>query len=105
MLQDSFLTGQQDMQARALAEARLDADRMILAINSAVKVDANLLSSDEQVQVGKLIADVANARAFDDVISIEAATKELSKGTEVFAARRMNRGIRQALAGKNIEAI
>ena len=105
MLQDSFLTGQQDMRARALAEARLDAERMILAINSAVKVDADLLSSDEQVQVDKLVADVVNARAFDDVISIEAATKELSKGTEVFAARRMNRGIRQALAGKNIEAI
>ena len=36
---------------------------------------------------------------------IEAATKALADGTEAFAAMRMNRGIQQALAGKNIETV
>ncbi|MBS3998333.1 MAG: Fe-S protein assembly chaperone HscA, partial [Hydrogenophaga sp.] len=36
MLQDSFATAQQDMQARALVEARVDADRMVAATRSAL---------------------------------------------------------------------
>ena len=48
MLQDSFATAQADMQARALAEARVDADRMLLATRSALDADGDLLSPDER---------------------------------------------------------
>ncbi len=105
MLQDSFSTAQQDMQARALAEAQVDADRMVLATQSALAADADLLSPNERAQIDTLVIAVSYARTHGDAASIEAATQTLAKGTEAFAAQRMNRGIRQALAGKNIEAV
>ena len=105
MLQDSFSTAQQDMQARTLAEAQLDADRMILATRSALAADADLLVAEELKEVQGLMADLASAREHGDAATIEAATQALAKGTEAFAAQRMNRGIQKALAGKNIEAV
>jgi molecular chaperone HscA len=105
MLQDSFSTAQQDMQARALAEARVDADRMLLATRSALAADADLLAAGEMSQIDLLMQAVANAREQGDAASIEAANQALAKGTESFAAQRMNRGIQKALAGKNIEAV
>jgi molecular chaperone HscA len=105
MLQDSFSTAQQDMQARALAEARVDADRMLLATQSALNADADLLEADEKLSIDTLMAAVASARADADAATIEAANQALAKGTENFAAQRMNRGIQKALAGKNISAV
>ena len=105
MLQESFSTAQQDMQARALAEARVDADRMLQATQSALNADADLLEAEEKVEIDTLMAAVASARADADAATIEAANQALAKGTESFAAQRMNRGIQKALAGKNISAI
>ena len=105
MLQDSFSTAQQDMQARTLAEAQLDADRMILATRSALAADADLLVAEELKAVQGLMADLAAAREQGDAATIESATQALAKGTEAFAAQRMNRGIQKALAGKNIESV
>ncbi|MDO8440805.1 MAG: Hsp70 family protein, partial [Polaromonas sp.] len=105
MLQESFSTAQQDMQARALAEARVDADRMILATRSALAADADLLTDEEQAEIDRLLAELARTRQHGDAAQIEAAVKALADGTENFAARRMNSGIRQALAGKNIETV
>ena len=105
MLQESFSTAQQDMQARALAEAQVDADRMVLATQSALAADADLLSPNEHTQIGSLMAGLTNARAHGDAATIEAATQALAKGTEAFAALRMNRGIQKALSGKNIETV
>ncbi len=105
MLQDSFSTAQQDMQARALAEAQVDADRMLLATQSALDADADLLSPNERAQIDSLMVGLADTRANGDAAAIEAATKALANGTEAFAAERMNKGIQKALAGKNIEAV
>ena len=105
MLRESFSTAQQDMRSRALAEAQVDADRMILATRSALAADSDLLSATECSQIEALIAGVAIARANGDAAAVEAATKALAQGTEAFAAQRMNRGIRKALAGKNIESV
>ena len=105
MLQDSFSTAQQDMQARALAEAQVDADRMILATQSALAADADLLSPNERAQIANLMVGLADRRANGDAAAIEAATQALAQGTEAFAAHRMNRGIQKALAGKNIESV
>ena len=105
MLQESFSTAQQDMQARALAEARVDADRMLQATQSALNADADLLEADEKLTIDTLMAAVASARVDADAATIEAANQALAKGTENFAAQRMNRGIQKALAGKNISAV
>ena len=105
MLQDSFSTAEQDMKARAVVEARVDADRMWLATQSALDADGDLLSADERQHVHALMAATLAAKSLDNAAEIEAATEALAKGTEAFAAQRMNRGIQHALAGKNIETL
>ncbi len=105
MLQDSFATAEDDMRARALVEARVDADRMLLATQSALDADGDLLPPADHAAIKVLMAAVAAARPLEDAAAVVAATEALAKGTEAFAAMRMNRGIRQALAGKNIETV
>ncbi len=105
MLQDSFSTAEQDMKARALAEARLDVDRLWLATQSALQADGDLLTADERRTVDDLMAAALQSKTLDDAAAIEAATDALAKGTEAFAAQRMNRGIQQALAGQHIETL
>jgi molecular chaperone HscA len=105
MLKESFSTAQDDMRARALVEARVDADRLLIAIHSALDADGDLLTSAERAAVDIAMQAVDSARLGDDVGSIEAVSKSLANATEAFAAMRMNRGISQALAGKNIENI
>jgi len=105
MLQESFSTAQADMRARAIAEARLDADRLLLAIGTALDADADLLTDSERDSIQALIKEVHAVHALEDAAAVEAATKALADGTQSFAAIRMNRGIQQALAGKNIETV
>jgi len=105
MLQESFSTAQQDMQARALVEARVDADRMLLATQSALDADGALLSADEREGIDALMDRLRRAQSSGDAAVIEAATKALADGTEAFAARRMNAGITRALAGRQIESL
>ncbi len=105
MLQDSFTTAQADMKARALVEARVDADRMVEATLSALRADSDLLSADEQTGIQTLMDTVRRvASGSEEAADIEAATQALAKGTEAFAAMRMNRGISRALAGTRIDA-
>jgi molecular chaperone HscA len=105
MLQDSFATAQQDIAARALVEARVDAERMIAATRSALSVDADLLVPAERQAIDALMDQLALSLSSTEAAVIEAATDALAKGTEAFAAMRMNRGIQQALAGKKLEEV
>nr|MDP2191674.1 Fe-S protein assembly chaperone HscA [Rhodoferax sp.] len=105
MLQDSFTTADADMKARALIEARVDADRMLLATQSALAADGDLLSAADFTKIDALMSEVRIAHTLEDAALIEAATQSLAKGTEAFAALRMNRGIQHALAGKNIATV
>lgn len=105
MLQDSFNTAQQDMAARALVEARVDADRMIAATRSALAADGDLLDVAERDAIDTLINTLAAVSADGSAADIEAATQALAKGTEAFAAQRMNRGIQHALAGRKVEEV
>ena len=105
MLQESFSTAEHDMQQRALVEARVEADRMWLATQSALKADGDLLDAAQRAQIDALMATLLNAKSLTDAKAIEAATEALAKGTEAFAAMRMNRGIQTALAGQNIDTL
>jgi molecular chaperone HscA len=106
MLQDSFATAQIDMQARALVEARVDADRMLIATQSALRADGHLLDPAQSNAIALLLNGLqATLRESQDAGTIEQATEALAKGTEAFAADRMNHGIQQALSGKNIAAL
>ncbi len=105
MLKDSFSTAQQDMQARALVEARVDADRLLLATRSALAVDGSLLDSAERAEIDLAMRASEESLASTDAAHIEAVSKALAQATEAFAAARMNHSIAQALAGKNIANI
>jgi molecular chaperone HscA len=105
MLQDSFKTAEQDIKTRALVEARVDADRMWLATQSALQADGDLLSEEERSHIESLMAATLEAKKLEDAAAVEAATEALAKGTEAFAAQRMNRGIQNALSGQHIESI
>ncbi|MDZ4163047.1 MAG: Fe-S protein assembly chaperone HscA [Burkholderiales bacterium] len=106
MLQDGFTTAQADMQARAVVEARVDADRMLLATRSALKADSDLLTTDERTAIDHLMAQLEQVlETATQAADIEASTKALAQGTEAFAAQRMNRGIGRALAGRRIDTM
>ena len=106
MLQEGFATAQQDVRTRALVEARVDADRMLIAIDSALQADGDVLSATERAAIDGLAQTLKSLRdTSEDAAEIEAATQALAKGTEAFAAQRMNRGIREALAGKNVDKL
>jgi molecular chaperone HscA len=105
MLQESFSTAAADMQARALVEARVDADRMLLATQSALNADGDLLDADERAAIESLMEALRKAHKSDDAAVVEAATKALADGTEAFAAQRMNQGIARALSGRKLESL
>ena len=106
MLQDSFTTAEADMQARARVEARVEADRMLLATQSALDADGDLLEPAERAGIEALMQTLrATAASEADAKAIEAATKALADGTEAFAAARMNRGIQKALAGRKVKSL
>ena len=106
MLQDSFSTAEADVKARALVEARVDADRMLLATQSALDADGALLSQEERAEVDALMLSLRGIAANStDAAAIEAATQALADGTEAFAAMRMNASIQKALAGKSVHGL
>mgnify|MGYP000196810830 CR=1 FL=1 len=106
MLQESFTTAEADMKSRALAEARVDADRMLLATQSALDADGTLLNEDERIAIADLMKLLGSTLATSqDAKMIEDATTTLAKGTEAFAAERMNHSIQKALAGKDVTTI
>ncbi len=105
MLQDSFASADIDMKLRALREEQVEAERIVLATESALENDGDLLSADERTAVTDLI-QAARAQALgDDHIAIRAAVDALARGTEEFAARRMDRSVRSALAGRKLDEV
>ena len=105
MLRDGFSHAEDDLAARKLREARVEAERMVLATGSALRADGHLLSDAERSTVEALVASLRSIASGEDADAIEAATEALAEGTEAFAAARMNQGLRQALAGRRIDDV
>ncbi|KQQ96706.1 Fe-S protein assembly chaperone HscA [Massilia sp. Leaf139] len=114
MLQDSYSSAQVDMQMRALREEQVEAERILLATQSALDSDAGLLDETEQGAVAGLLQAVRDAIATSNDTAIEPglrqnalhdAVQALAHGTEEFAARRMDKSVRMALAGKSLNEV
>ncbi len=105
MLREGFAQADADAVARSLREARVEAERMVLATRSALSADADLLTDAERSAIDALIVQTQHIAQSEDHHAIDAAVKALADGTEAFAAMRMNRGIRKALAGRSVEEI
>jgi molecular chaperone HscA len=105
MLKESFGSAEQDMLVRALREARVEAERMVLATRSALAADGDLLGERERADIEALVFAVESVAQGENHHAINAAVEGLARGTEMFAAERMNRGIRQALSGRKVEEV
>jgi molecular chaperone HscA len=105
MLKDSFSNAADDAKRRVLRELQVDAQRLLEAIDAALREDAHLLEATERERVD---ADIAKLKAVidsDDRAAIDAAMHQLSHTTEDFAARRMDQSVKRALAGKKLEEL
>jgi molecular chaperone HscA len=105
MLRASIDNAQDDMERRLLTEARVEARRAVNAVQAALAADADLLSTEEQARINETIDVVERAMSSTDRAAIQGAAEELEHRTKIFAERRMDRGIRKALAGRAVADI
>ncbi|MCT7327930.1 Fe-S protein assembly chaperone HscA [Ralstonia mojiangensis] len=105
MLKEGFQSAEDDMRRRALVEERVEGERLLEALSQALAADGDLLSPEERAAIDTEIAALRATMQGEDHRAIKDAVDALSHGTDEFAARRMDRGIRKALAGKRIEEL
>ncbi|MGR5195728.1 Fe-S protein assembly chaperone HscA [Vibrio rotiferianus] len=106
MLRDSMAFAKEDMQARALAEQRVEADRVIEGLIAAMQADGDeLLSETEKQELLRVIESLIELRNGDDVSAIEQGIKDTDKASQDFASRRMDKSIRAALSGQSVNDI
>ncbi|PHV16562.1 Fe-S protein assembly chaperone HscA [Janthinobacterium sp. BJB303] len=110
MLQDSYTSADVDMVARALREEQVEAERILLATQSALDEDGGLLDDAERAAVDGLMNKVRDAiiqsqSGAIDHQALKRAIEALADGTEDFASRRMDRSVRTALTGKTLDQV
>jgi molecular chaperone HscA len=102
MLRDSMAHTKADALLRALKETQVDAQRLIEAVQSALASDAELLEAAQLEKIKDCISKLESVAQGDNRRQITLAMDDLDAETKVFAARRMDKSIRHAFAGKNI---
>ena len=105
MLKDSMSNAAEDMVARARAEAVVEAESLTDAVNAALELDSDLLDAEELQQIQQDIADLQGRLKDGNAEDIRAAVAKLSRNTDNFAAKRMNRNIQRALTGQSVDNI
>ncbi|MCL4117986.1 UNVERIFIED_CONTAM: hypothetical protein GTU68_001871 [Idotea baltica] len=106
MLKDSMTFAKEDMQARALAEQQVEADRVIEGLVVALNNDGDtLLSKEEQAEILQAVEALITVRQGTDTQAIEDGIKHADEASQEFAARRMDASIRAALAGQSIDEV
>lgn len=103
MLRDGNASAEADMHARELREQQVEARRLLESTRSALAADGDLLSADERAEIDRLADALAELAATDRTDAIKAGIEALTKGTELFAERRMDRSIREALSGLSVD--
>ena len=105
MLRSSMEHAADDAGARMLAEARVDAERLVDALTMALEADGSLLTEDERDGLESAMDKMRTVVAGGQTEEIRLETKALSEASDEFAARRMNREIRRALQGQSVDAL
>lgn len=105
MLKDSMSNAAEDMAARARAEAVVEAESLTDAVNAALELDSDLLDAEELAQIQRDIAALQSRLQDGNAEDIRAAVAKLSRSTDNFAAKRMNRNIQRALTGQSVDNI
>lgn len=106
MLQASFSSAEEDKHARTLQEAKVDAARLLEAIEAALRQDGDsLLNAEEKAEIIVQMEQLRLLAQQDDSDAINQAVDMLNHATEAFAARRMDASVRQALAGQSLNTL
>ena len=105
MIKDSMSNAAEDMQARMLREQQVDASRVIESVQAALVADSKLLNSDEISVIESAIKLLAQVSQGSDIKAIESALDKLNDSTAIFAERRMDSSISQALAGQSVDKL
>jgi molecular chaperone HscA len=103
MLKDSMAHSRDDALRRALKEVQVEAQRLIEAVQSAMKSDRDLLTDEQFATIDTTIGRLQAAALGEDRRQISQAMNDLEVETRDFAAQRMDKIIRKAMAGKRIE--
>ncbi len=104
MLTDAFGHAEADARMRSLHEQAVDAERLLLATQTAIEQDSALLSVADQALIGQRMAELSElCETLKDADALRAGIAALSAATEGFAAARMDQAVRQALAGRRVE--
>ncbi len=105
MLKASMEHAKEDIQLRLLVEQRVEAQRVIESVRNALADDQDLLNDEELSAVKNALVLLEQLQQQDDSLAIKQGIKALDAATQEFAARRMDKSIRSALAGQNIKDI
>ena len=105
MLMDALDHGEADLGARRLAEARVEAHRLLAATGKAVREDVSLLAAGERERIEAAMQALDAAARDDDPSAVQARIDELDQTTNAFATRRMNRAIARAIEGKRVDDV
>ena len=106
MLKESYSNAQEDRTLRALREQQVEADRLVVALRSAIAEDGDRLLSDaERSDLESEIATLEELRQGDNLRAIETGIEHLAQVSDFFAARRMDSSIQKALQGQSVEQI
>ncbi|MDX6039659.1 Fe-S protein assembly chaperone HscA [Scandinavium lactucae] len=105
MIKDSMSFAEHDVQARMLAEQKVEAARVLESLNGALAADAALLSAEERKAIDDGISALQIAAAGDNADDIKEAIKNIDTQTQEFAARRMDQSVRKALKGQSVDEV
>lgn len=105
MLADSVAQADSDAQARMLREQQVDARQLVESVQAALAVDGDLLDAEERKRVDECLQAATAAQDATDADTVKDAVQALAAATDEFAARRMDRSIRAALAGRKLDEI
>lgn len=105
MIKDSMSFAESDVQARMLAEQKVEAARVMESLNSALAADAHLLSTEERKAIDDGVAALQAAAVGSDADAIKEAIKNIDTQTQEFAARRMDQSVRKALKGQSVDEV
>jgi molecular chaperone HscA len=105
MLQEGFSHAAHDRDARALAEQRVEAESLLAAVRAALGRDSDLLDETERAALLERVEALERSREATDHRAIKAAVEALNRASEAFAARRMDRAVSGALAGRSVDEV
>jgi molecular chaperone HscA len=105
MLIDAIDHGEEDLLARRLAEARVEAHRIGTSTRKSVDGDAELLVPGEREKIDAALVALDEAAKGTDPRKIQLRIDDLDAATKDFAGRRMNRAIAKAIEGQRLDAV